>query len=385
MLVEDWIACGLLTGAVILSTCNRVEIYYDAPSSCPQGTERRLIESFLQNLELSPRYAQYIECRQAEEVYRHLFRLSSGLESMVVGETQILGQVKEAYRMASLAEHCPGTLSRLFHRAFEVAKRLRSEYLISTTPLSAGSVSVESLLGLKPSPQEILIIGAGIMSDTIYEHLLHRGQNNIIVYNRTRERAERFAELHPHARVICERELDEALLRAEAIIVATSAPSPIVYPHHLPPIESGRIVIDLGVPRNVAPEVAELSHVQLITIDELGELGLSLSTEVQSQIDSLIEDYVLAHKQWVEGAELREVIATMQRASQLLLEKELLQLPHTLSESDKQLIAQWDEHLRTTYTTAIATALRELSEDGQKRKYSTAIQQIFANIISKHS
>lgn len=383
MLVEDWIACGLLSGAVILSTCNRVEIYYSVESACATSTERRLIDSFLRNLELSPRYGHYLECKRDEAVYRHLFRLAAGLESIVVGETQILGQLKEAYRMASLAGHCTGSMSRLFHRAFEVAKRVRSEYLVSNTPLSAGSAAVDQLLSIMPKPRRILIVGAGIMADTIYEHLQYRGQFDIVVYNRTRERAERFALQHKGARIACEGELHQELNKSDAIIVATSAPSPIIYAKDLEDNGSVRVFIDLAVPRNISPDITQLGGVTLLSIDELTELGANLDLSVLTEIDSLIEEYVLLHKQWVEGAQLREVIATVQQASTLVLDRELSLLPSTLTDTERNLIKQWDEHLRITYTTAIISALREVSSEGQKRKYPEVVQTIFKQIIDK--
>lgn len=384
MLVEDWIACGLLTGAVVLSTCNRVEIYYSAEDSCASASERRLIDSFLRNLELSPRYAHYLECKRDEEVYRHLFRLAAGLESIVVGETQILGQLKEAYRMASLSGHCPGSMARLFHRAFEVAKRVRSEYLVSATPHSAGSAAVEQLLQVLPQPRQILIVGAGLIADTICEHLRHHGQKNIVVYNRTRERAERFAAQHPEVRIACEGELATELHAADAVLVATSAPSPIIKAtdfasERLHPA----ILIDLAVPRNIAPEVGDIEGITLISIDDLTELGATLDLVQLEQIDNIIEEYILLHKQWVEGAQLRDAIATIQQTSSRLLDKELAQLPSQLSLQERELIKQWDEHLRTTYTTAIVASLREISDEGKKRKYPEVMKAVFDHIQTK--
>ena len=159
LIVEDWIACHFVKGAVILSTCNRVEIYYDVETTCPAAVEQKLIHSLLSNLELSVRYGEYLMKLRDADAYEHLFRLASGLESMVIGETQILGQLKEAYRMASLSGHCSGVLSRLFHRAFEVAKRVRSEYILSSTPISAGSAAVDKLFSLPSLPIWVLILG----------------------------------------------------------------------------------------------------------------------------------------------------------------------------------------------------------------------------------
>lgn len=385
MLAEDWIECNLLDGIVILSTCNRVELYYTSETTTPDTVERLLIESLLCNLELSPRYAQLIEKRQDEAVYRHLFRLASGLDSMVVGETQILGQIKEAYRMASVSGHCPGGLSRLFHRSFEVAKRIRSEYMLSSTPLSAGMAAVEQALEHRAELGKTLIIGAGIMADTIYEHLRRHSVAEITVYNRTRERAERFAQEHPGARIAYESELSQALREADTILVATSAQTPIVLKEHLALSSKEQVVVDLAVPRNVSPEVDSLSHVKLITIDDLSGLGLQLGAQSIGEIDAIIEEYVEAHSRWVNGAQLREVIAQIHEASKLLLEKELAHLPKHLSDEEQALIKDYDQHLTTTLTTALISTLVELSEEGSKQKYSNVVGDIFSHIIKKHS
>lgn len=382
MLVEDWIACGLLEGAVILSTCNRVEIYYTIETDTPNSVEQTLIYSFLCNLELSPRYASLLETKRDKAVYEHLFRLSSGLESLVLGETQILGQIKEAYRMASLSGHCPGNLSRLFHRSFEVAKRIRSEYIVHATPLSAGSVAVDKLFALKETLGSVLIVGAGTMADTVYQHLFHHRHRDIVVYNRTRERAEKFARSHPEARIAYEGELLREISLADVIIVATGAPSPIIHAEDLDISSGKKMIVDLAVPRNVAPEVDELEHITLITLDELSDLGIQLGADKLLEVDRVIQEYVGLHHSWVEGAELREVICTIQQAMEQLLERELAGLPASLTDTDRQLIHYWDEHLKTSYSTAIVTALKELSSKGVK-KYADAMHTVFKQILNK--
>ncbi len=388
MLIEDWQACGLLRGAVVLSTCNRMEIYYEAEGVCHSAVERRLTSSLLSNLELSPRLASKLKGQRGEEAMRHLFRLASGLESMVVGETQILGQLKEAYRQDSASGLCTPLLSRLFHRAFEVGKRIRSEYLVSASPLSAGSAAVDKLLRDAPHclEGETLIIGAGLMAETIYHRLVELGARGINVYNRTRERAERFAQAHPKARVYCERELGEVLLRSQTIFVATSAPSPIVLRGHLE-AEGGhqgeRYIFDLAVPRNVEEAVGRLPGVHLYSIDALGEMGLVLSSEIEEAAHAIIDEHLDLFVRWTEGAHLRETISTLQRTTSWLTERELSSLPHDLSEAERQLISRYDEHLRITITTALVSALRKVSDEGQRSRYVEVIDDLCQHILGE--
>lgn len=388
MLVEDWQACGLLKGAVVLSTCNRVEIYYEADGVCHSAVERRLVASFLGNLELSPRLAGKLKGLRGEEAMRHLFRLASGLESMVVGETQILGQLKEAYRQASASALCTPLLSRLFHRAFEVGKRIRTDYMVSASPLSAGSAAVDKLI--KDAPHtlegEILIVGAGLMAETIYHRLVELGAKRINVYNRTRERAERFAQAHPKARVYCERELSEVLALSQSIFVATSAPSPIVLGEHIVSSElpeRRRYIFDLAVPRNVEEVVGTLPGIRLYSIDELGEMGLILSCETEAATSAIIEEYLALFIRWTEGAHLRETIGTLQRTTAWLTKRELSALPHELTEAERQLVARHDEHLRITITTALVSALRKVSDEGQRSRYVEVIDDLCRYILQE--
>ena len=319
------------------------------------------------------------------DAYEHLFRLASGLESMVIGETQILGQLKEAYRMASLSGHCSGVLSRLFHRAFEVAKRVRSEYILSSTPISAGSAAVDKLFSLPNKLNRVLIVGAGLMADTIYEHLLHHNAEHIVVYNRTRERAEKFKEQHPKAEIASENSLERELRLADAIIVATSAPSPIIHSEHVRLEYGAKTIIDLAVPRNVASEVDTLSHITLYTIDALEDLGQSVDQDTHNKVASIISEYVQIHQQWMNGAQMREAIGAIQRATSLLLEKELSYNDNALSEREEMLLNQHREHFRVTISTAIVSALRDISEDGHRHRYVDAVQAIFEKIASKLS
>lgn len=384
MLIGDWQACGLLAGAVVLSTCNRVEIYYEVVDDISaEEAEQRLAMALLQNLELSPRLSERLLMLKGEEAVRHLFRLGAGLESVVLGETQILGQLKEAYRIASTTEMCTPVLSRLFHRAFEVAKLIRSKHFAEAMPRSAGSAAVEAVLSAQAEllTRPTLIVGAGLMAETIYNSLVALGATEIRVYNRTRERAERFAKAHPRASCYCEGELPRALEGIESLYVATSAPRPIILEEHLQNSPC-RHVVDLAVPRNVAEAVDNLPSMKLWDIDALSGGGIGLSPEAMASIDAVIEEHITLFERWLGGAQLRETISALQRATSSLVERELSALPSSLSEQERALIARWDEHLRITISTAFISALRVVSEDGKLTRPVDAVDRLCKQIMS---
>lgn len=382
-LVDQWRQAEDITGAIVLSTCNRLEIYYDSPSKITRELETRLLEGLYRFKQVRHRGDEsiFITARHEEAVY-HLFRLASGLESMVLGETQILGQIKEAYRLATSAGQTTSVLSRLCHRTFEAAKRVRSEYLISATPISAGAAAVDLLAASTPDFREkrVLLLGAGQMAEVITERLQALDHPYLSLYNRTRERAEGFASKHQIPQVFCEEQLAEALAQHDLVFVATSSLHPIVTAEILPPQGRPQIYFDLAVPRNVDPALDELPQLQLYTIDDLRSKGNTLQAPMHSELTGYLEGMVREFIQWCEAAEVREVIGLIQQVSQQILHKELSHLPSDLSPTERELVAHWDEHLRITYTTAIVAALRELSQQSQTNKYSEALRQLFGHI-----
>lgn len=175
-LIDEWRRAGYILGGLVLSTCNRLEVYYDCDEAITREHEERLIRSLYDFKRVRTRGDEGIFVTQHHEAaIRHLFRLSSGLESMVQGETQILGQLKDAFRRAKDQEQTTSFLTRLMHKAFETAKGVRSQYLVSATPISAGAAAVDFLARRDPDylQRPILILGAGQMAEVITERLQH--------------------------------------------------------------------------------------------------------------------------------------------------------------------------------------------------------------------
>ncbi len=388
MLVKDWQRWGYISGAVVLSTCNRVEIYYDSQDNSPL-ISKVLKQSLQRNLELSTRLMNKVQELNGEELFRHLFRLSSGLESMVQGETQILGQLKEAFKVATRNGISTPLLSRLFHKAFEVAKRIRTNYLLGGRPLSAGASAVDFMLE-RCQGQELrpLILGAGQIAETVYHRLVAQGFEEIALYNRTPERAERFQASHPKVQIFTEDTMPQAIQESNLIFVATSSLNPIIIKEDLLKLQLAKPIyfFDLAVPRNVAQDVSELEQVQVFAIDELQNTSDKEAVDerfflIQSEIDSFVQDFVL----WYQTSDIRECIEDIQQVSQMLIQRELRKLPKTLREDERQLIEEYDEHFRITYTTALVSALRELGEGENSAQYAQSIKTLFNKIREKEA
>jgi glutamyl-tRNA reductase len=264
---------------LILSTCNRVEVL--AQTTNGETDLRRFLREYFQ---LDP--AQYephlYEYREGEAI-RHLFRVAASLDSMVVGEPQILGQVKEAYATARAVGAVHSQLDLLLTRAFAVAKRVRTETAVGSSAVSVASVAVELAKKIFGSLQgrHVYLVGAGKMSELAARHLMAHGAASIFVANRTHERAAQLAGKF-NGQVILFEQLYETCDRADIVITSTGAPHAIFRREHGELFLSRRknrpmFFIDIAVPRDVAPEMNDLDGIFVYDIDDLQQ---AVSTHV---------------------------------------------------------------------------------------------------------
>ncbi|MGF7182968.1 glutamyl-tRNA reductase [Tunturiibacter psychrotolerans] len=272
---------------LILSTCNRVELLTlqdDAEATLPQ-TKIDLLRFLHEYFAVSPHDIQphLYEFREREAV-RHLFRVASSLDSMVVGEPQILGQVKEAYTIARDAGAVSTHLEALLQRTFTVAKKIRTETQIGSSSVSIASVAVDLATKIFGSlyGKTVLLVGAGKMSELAARHLIQKGASSILVTNRTQSRAEKIAEnfssLTVHTEAIPFEALYEQADRADIVITSTGAPQKIFGRSHGQHFLHRRrnrpmFFIDIAVPRDVDPRMNEVEGCFVYDIDDLQQVA----------------------------------------------------------------------------------------------------------------
>jgi glutamyl-tRNA reductase len=290
--------------ALILATCNRVEVYVSAalPITIEQIT-RYLVRGGSGTLEDASAFYRY----EGEECVRHLFRVAAGLDSMVIGETEILGQVKNAYAHARESGSVGPLLHRLFQRAFRVAKQVRSRTEITRGAVSVGSVAADLAVKIfgDLSSRKILILGAGETSERTARALSSRGATDVRVSNRSFERAESLAAL-VRGRAVSFHEWTNQCGEIDILISSTSADEPLLTPEMLSPMVRERsdrplFIIDIAVPRNVAPEVNEMEGVYLYDIDSLqsiAEQALALRREQIAAGERIIAEHVSDFRAW---------------------------------------------------------------------------------------
>ncbi len=284
---------------VLLSTCNRTEVYYW--TYAPDDAARMILAHFLGDGKQADASCFYRH--EGEEALFHLARVAAGLDSMVVGETEIFGQLKEAYRTALESGVTGGHANRSFQRAFTIGKKVRSETAVTAGPTSVGAAAVQMAQGILGSLEgvNVLVVGAGDVARSTAQSLRSRGAEGIFVANRSYDRAVELAA-QVGGRVIRFAEWVPYLEQIDIVIVSTAAPVYVVSPALLEEVQSRRcarplFLIDLSVPRNVDPACAQVEGVYVYDMDAME----GLAAESRRARAREIAGAEVLIRQWVEA------------------------------------------------------------------------------------
>jgi glutamyl-tRNA reductase len=310
---EELRSRGILQETLVLSTCNRSEIYGVPPETsheCAPGLSSFLSEFHAvrpDELGLSL-YHHY-----DNEAVRHLFRVSAGLDSMLLGEAEILGQVREAYRYAHEYGATGPVLNRLFQGALEVGKRVRSETELGTRPMSVASAGVklaERIFG-KMNERSALVLGAGTISEQVVNQLRDRGIARLFIMNRSRERADELAQRFG-GKVVAWGEWETALKATDVVVSSVSSEEPVLRREILQAAMAARgnralFVMDLGMPRNVEGSASDLYNIYVYNIDDLTEIVEQNRHARESEIpraETIVDEHVGKFLSWQASVEL---------------------------------------------------------------------------------
>jgi glutamyl-tRNA reductase len=266
---------------MIVSTCNRVELVTSYEQTVPDVMDFLRRYFALDTDALRPHLYEY----EGTDAVRHLFRVASSLDSMVLGEPQILGQVKEAYTAAQAVGAVQSSLERLLQTTFTVAKRVRTETKIGSTSVSIASVAVDLAKKIFGSLEgkKVLLVGAGKMSELAARHLMQQGAHSMLIANRSFDRAVRMAQIFD-GRAVRFEDLHAVADQADILITSTGAAQPIIRREHAQQFLHRRrnrpmFYIDIAVPRDVAPEVNRLEGAFVYDIDDLQSVAASHMSE----------------------------------------------------------------------------------------------------------
>jgi glutamyl-tRNA reductase len=304
---------------IILSTCNRTEVYAVASDVYP--IEQSSINFLKTRADISDDdLLPHIYRHKDETVFEHLFRVASGLDSMIIGEFEVLGQVGRALEAAEKARMVNLPLRNLFRHAIRTGRRVREETLISKNALSVSSVAVDLATRIVGdlSSCKILVVGAGETGRLVAKAAKKRGASQIIVYNRSRERASALAEALGTA-MVASGNLMEELSTADIAISCTAAPHIVLKLHQVEKAMSTRpnrplVIIDIAVPRDVDPGVKLIKNVFLHNIDNLTETSASNRKQREGEIQralGIIKDEVDKFTSWWQALEVRPLVSAM--------------------------------------------------------------------------
>jgi glutamyl-tRNA reductase len=325
---RNWFACADSKGgdeAAILSTCNRTELYAASNAANPLDAGAQFLADFhkLNYSELRP----HLYMLPQHDAVRHTFRVASGLDSMVLGETQILGQIKDAIRTADEAGGLGTYLHQLFQRSFSVAKEVRSTTEIGahSVSMAAAAVRLSQRIFDKISEQNVLFIGAGEMIELCATHFAAQNPKSITVANRTMERGEALAHRF-NGKAMRLAELGNQLQQYDIVISCTASSLPLIGLGMVERAIKARrhkpmFMVDLAVPRDIEPEVGRLNDVFLYTVDDLGKVvqtGMENRQAAVAQAEAIIETRVQSFMHWIDDRAVVPVIQGLQENSETI-------------------------------------------------------------------
>jgi len=378
-----------LDEAVILSTCNRLEVYasfHDARRG-PEVLTRFL--GGLQNVAADTLMPHLVH-RAGDEAVDHLMRVACGLDSMILGEPQILGQVTQAFEDAHDAGTTGPILSHLFAQAIHIGKRARTETEIGRHTTSVAHVGAQKVIDELPDSnhRRILIVGAGEMAMLAAEMLNRSGVAELTFINRTYNRAEAIA-VAMKGKALAWHQLEEGLVWADAVVSATGAPHTVIYRQDLADMlmwRAGRglVIVDISVPRDVEDGVRELPGVAYHDIDDLQSVldaHLELRKAAIPQVEVIVGEGRAQFAEWLSGRQVTPVIRNLREWAQGVAADEL---EHALSrmpdadEHTRQMVGRLTHRLVNRLLHEPTTRLRMQAADGNGYGYAHAVRELFA-------
>ncbi|MAP12426.1 MAG: glutamyl-tRNA reductase [Gammaproteobacteria bacterium] len=381
MALQDLVSQGGVSEAAILSTCNRTDLY----CGLKDGSGDRAIEWFqdyhrLPATELRP----YLYVHRAEHAVRHIIRVASGLDSMILGEPQILGQVKEAYRTAHASGTVGQLLSRLFQHTFSVAKQVRTDTAIGANPVSvafAATTLARQIFG-ELNEQTALLVGAGETIELVARHLRKAGLTRLIIANRTVENAQKLASQFGGFAIGLDA-LEQHLGDADIVVSSTGAQRTVISTDYVRGALAARkrkpmFMCDIAVPRDIDADVSDFEDVYLFTVDDLQDViqdNLRSRQEAALQAESIIDGQVTELMGWLGTRDAVPLIRGLRTQATLtrdeVLEKAMAQLAS--GKSPEQAIQFLANTLTNKLLHAPTCAIRAAGAEGREDVLDAAV------------
>jgi len=378
----DFVRSGTVREAAILSTCNRTEVYCNAVDNAAA------LDWMADYHQLAPSSIQpYLYTLPAAEAARHAFRVASGLDSMVLGETQILGQMRDAVRVAEKAGTLGIILHKLFQQSFAVAKDVRTSTEIGASSVSMAAAAVRLAERIFPSiaTQNVLFVGAGEMIELCAAHFCARKPKQVMVANRTLSRAHALADRYQGTAIELN-ELPEYLPHYDIVVTCTASPLPILGKGMVERALKARrhrpiFMVDLAVPRDIETEVANLSDVFLYTVDDLGmvvQQGMDNRQAQIGQAEQIIEASLQQFQHWLDMREMVPVIRHLRDHGERVRRHEMERALKLLARGDspEHVLDQLSRSLTNKFLHHPTQALHQ-AEDAERQDLLSALSRMY--------
>jgi glutamyl-tRNA reductase len=374
--------------SVLLSTCNRVEILFAAENRDEAAESVKNCLSRFKNIP-APQFEDNLYIYNGDDAVRHLFRVAASLDSMVVGEPQILGQIKEAYRIATLKKTSGVVLNRLLHKSFSVAKRIRTETGIGDHAVSISYAAIE--LGRKIfgtlEEKKVLLIGAGEMAELAVEHLIRNRAGDIFVANRTFERGVELARKFKGSPIRFE-EITDSMQNVDIIISSTGSPDFVIRRDQVKAGMRGRknrplFFIDIAVPRDIDPGINRIPNAYLYDIDDLKSVideNIEDRQREALKAERIVDEAVISFRQWYESLAAVPTIVALRKKMDAIAKAEIRKtmnsLPH-FSDEDCQALCRMTDALINKILHDPTLFLKNNGFHGNKTLYLDMTRKLF--------
>ncbi len=375
-----------LTGAIVLSTCNRTEIYFDYSGSAIESFSDYMLSTLINWRKADTQVKQHFYTYYGENVSRHLFRVAAGLDSMALGEYQIVGQLKEAFAISERQNINSSVLIRLFNKAFEAGKSVRTN-----TELSKGAVSIsyaavelaaQKLRNLTSHPA--LLIGAGQTGELTMQNMVKKGCTKFTVINRTFEKAAELAERYNgEARNLDE--LEELLLNHDIVIASTASKKALITKEKMMQIMPLRhykpmFFIDLSVPANVEVAVGEIDNTFVYNVDDLTAVVDETFEKRKGEIDKaeeIIESFVAEFADWQHTRELTATFQSISENFQKINQQELEGFMKKQVKNNGEDAEMYAEHITNKFIRLMIRNVKSVTDNGRKKEYIDLVNDLF--------
>mgnify|MGYP001176902272 CR=1 FL=1 len=374
---------------VILSTCNRLEIIVSAPhvESATAHIERFLCDTQTIDPET---LREHLYSYSADEAVHHLMHVACGLDSMILGEAQILGQITQAYESALHSGTVGAVLSHLFAQVIHTGKRAHTETAIGRHTTSVSHAGALLLLDKLQDPQRarVLVIGAGEMAVLAAQALTRYDVRTLAFMNRTQARAETLAQQFG-GQALSWYQFDEALTWADAVICATGAPHTVLHRYAIEMVQQRRqyrpmVIMDIAVPRDVEISVNQVANVQVYDIDDLQSVvdnNIEMRRAAMPQVETIIQQEMARFGEWYHSRQVTPVIKTLREWAQGIADEELVQTLNRLSNADertRQTVTRLAHRLVNRLLHEPTSRLRIQASEGNACGYAYAVRELFA-------